>query len=74
MPLNSSQRWTHRTLNPKLMITNQLLVTTLQAMVTAAENPNTGQLDFVVFGNCSFSTESDTSIQTQKTSALKLAQ
>lgn len=40
LPTNLSERWSHRTINPKLMITNKLLDTTLQATVDSSWNKN----------------------------------
>lgn len=54
LPMNSSERWRHRTLNPKLNIINQLLDKTLQAMVDSSWNKNMWELDLVLQETASF--------------------
>lgn len=59
LPVNSSERWRHRTLNPKLMIITQLLDTTFQAMVDSSWNKNMWELDLALW-ETTFLTVEDT--------------
>lgn len=72
LPMNLSERWSHRTINPKLMITNQLLDTTLQAMVDSSWNKNIWELDLVLWE--SIFTVADTLVQALKMFIFKLRQ